>query len=253
MPPPSFRPRFPAAPPPGTPSAHGIESTPDLAAGCSPRTSTGRRTGRRAIDELGAEALLLDDGFQYQRLEKDIEIVLVDALLPFGYDFLVPRGLLREPPRHLARADAIWLTHSDLLRDRDLQAVRARVKELAPEAQQEMERMSGIIQEMGTAYEELKQQLDTKDLEHASKERIAAMNADSKESIARLQADLEAIKIESQEGIEAFHADIQRIRDDFAELAANDKQTAVSAQEDKRAAEAQAAVQTAASPASAQS
>ncbi len=93
-----------------------------------------RRTGRRAVDELGAQALVLDDGFQYQRLEKDIEIVLVDALLPFGYDFLVPRGLLREPPRHLARADAIWLTHSDLLRDRDLQALRARVKELAPEA-----------------------------------------------------------------------------------------------------------------------
>ena len=93
-----------------------------------------RRTGRRAVEDLGAEVLVLDDGFQYQRLEKDIEIVLVDALAPFGYDFLVPRGLLREPPRHLARADAVWVTHSDLVCERDLEAVRARVKELAPGA-----------------------------------------------------------------------------------------------------------------------
>ncbi len=91
-----------------------------------------RRTGRRAIEEFGVEALVLDDGFQYQRLEKDVEIVLVDALAPFGYDFLVPRGLLREPARHLARADAVWITHCDLVRRQDLETVLARVGGLAP-------------------------------------------------------------------------------------------------------------------------
>ena len=70
-----------------------------------------RRTGALAVGQLGATAVVLDDGFQYQRLERDLDIVLVDALLPFGYDALVPRGLLREPVSHLARADAVWLTH----------------------------------------------------------------------------------------------------------------------------------------------
>jgi tetraacyldisaccharide 4'-kinase len=93
-----------------------------------------RRTGRWAVADLGADTLVLDDGFQYQRLVKDHEVVLVDALEPFGYHFLVPRGLLREPLRHLARADAVWITHSDLVRERDLQDVRARVEELAPAA-----------------------------------------------------------------------------------------------------------------------
>jgi tetraacyldisaccharide 4'-kinase len=92
-----------------------------------------RRTGALAL-EKGADALVLDDGFQYQRLERDLDLVLVDALIPFGYDFLLPRGLLREPPSHLARADGVWLTHSDLVRRSDLEALRARVQSLAPGA-----------------------------------------------------------------------------------------------------------------------
>jgi tetraacyldisaccharide 4'-kinase len=93
-----------------------------------------RLTGRLAVERLGADALVLDDGFQYHRLAKDIEIVLVDALAPFGYDFLVPRGMLREPLGHLARADGVWLTHCDLVRRDDLAAICARVQEVAPQA-----------------------------------------------------------------------------------------------------------------------
>lgn len=93
-----------------------------------------RRTGRLAVERLGADVLVLDDGFQYQRLAKDIEIALVDALAPFGYDSLVPRGALREPPRSLARADAIWITHSDLVRESDLRTLRARIEANAPYA-----------------------------------------------------------------------------------------------------------------------
>jgi tetraacyldisaccharide 4'-kinase len=93
-----------------------------------------RRTGAVALEQLGAEALVLDDGFQYQRLARDLDVVLVDALMPFGYDFLVPRGLLREPLEHLRRADSVWLTHSDLVRREDLDPVRARLRELVPGA-----------------------------------------------------------------------------------------------------------------------
>jgi tetraacyldisaccharide 4'-kinase len=93
-----------------------------------------RRTGALALEKLGAEAIVLDDGFQYQRLARDLDIVLVDALLPFGYDLLVPRGLLREPPSHLARAGAVWITHSDLVRKADLAVTRERIRRLAPGA-----------------------------------------------------------------------------------------------------------------------
>ncbi len=93
-----------------------------------------RRTGKVAVERLGVEAIVLDDGFQYQRLVKDAEIALVDALVPFGYDFLVPRGMLREPPRSLTRADAIWITHSDLVRESDLEALRTKIESHAPHA-----------------------------------------------------------------------------------------------------------------------
>jgi tetraacyldisaccharide 4'-kinase len=93
-----------------------------------------RRTGAMAVGSLGADAIVLDDGFQYQRLARDLDIVLVDALAPFGYDALIPRGLLREPVSHLARAHAIWLTHCDLVEPEARAAVRARVRRAAPEA-----------------------------------------------------------------------------------------------------------------------
>jgi tetraacyldisaccharide 4'-kinase len=59
--------------------------------------------------------LLLDDGLQYWKIEKDCEIVLVDALDPFSNGHLFPRGLLRESPEALGRAQAIWITHADLV------------------------------------------------------------------------------------------------------------------------------------------
>jgi len=117
-----------------------------------------RRTGRLAVGKYGLNALVLDDGFQYQRLHRDVDIVLVDALRPFGYDLtadadrlpdrsscaeacptsgtrgLVPSGLLREPPEHLERAHAVWLTHCDLVRGEDLEQVRSWVVSLAPQA-----------------------------------------------------------------------------------------------------------------------
>ena len=58
---------------------------------------------RVAIDELDCQAIVLDDGFQHRRLARDLDIVLLDACEPFGWDHLVPRGYLREPPANLAR------------------------------------------------------------------------------------------------------------------------------------------------------
>ncbi|MGQ9699147.1 MAG: tetraacyldisaccharide 4'-kinase, partial [Armatimonadota bacterium] len=57
--------------------------------------------------------MILDDGFQYWRLHRDLDIVLLDAVEPFGFGYLLPRGLLREPLRHLRRANAVVITQSD--------------------------------------------------------------------------------------------------------------------------------------------
>lgn len=67
---------------------------------------------RRAIAK-GADAIVLDDGFQHRRIARDLDIVLIDATAPFGYGHLLPRGLLRESRRSLRRADLIVLTRSD--------------------------------------------------------------------------------------------------------------------------------------------
>ncbi len=68
------------------------------------------KAGRYAVKRLGCDTIILDDGFQYQKLKHSIEVVLVDATNPFGNGNMLPRGILREPARHLKRADIIFLT-----------------------------------------------------------------------------------------------------------------------------------------------
>jgi tetraacyldisaccharide 4'-kinase len=68
------------------------------------------KAGRYAIKRLGCDTIILDDGFQYQKLKHSLEVVLVDATNPFGNGNMLPRGILREPARNLARADIVFLT-----------------------------------------------------------------------------------------------------------------------------------------------
>lgn len=63
-----------------------------------------------AIQECGAQVILLDDGFQHLKVERDLDILLLDRENPFGYGYLLPRGLLREPRGALQRADLVVLT-----------------------------------------------------------------------------------------------------------------------------------------------
>jgi len=72
------------------------------------------KAGRYAVEQFGCDTLLLDDGFQYWRLGgRRRDIVLVDYQAPFGNGYLLPRGTLREPPDHLARASTIFITKSN--------------------------------------------------------------------------------------------------------------------------------------------
>ncbi len=77
-----------------------------------------------AVEELEAEVLVLDDGFQHRRLARDLDIVLIDALDPFGGGRLLPRGLLREPISSLRRAGVVLLSRADLVSEPDRAAIR---------------------------------------------------------------------------------------------------------------------------------
>ncbi len=70
------------------------------------------KSGRFAIDKWKVDTLLLDDGLQYLHLKHRLDMVLVDRQAPFGNEFLLPRGTLREPPRNLRRASYIFITKS---------------------------------------------------------------------------------------------------------------------------------------------
>lgn len=70
--------------------------------------------GRYAIEKFGCDTLLLDDGYQYWDLRgRRHDVVLIDCQQPFGNEHLLPRGTLREPPSHLARANTVFITKSD--------------------------------------------------------------------------------------------------------------------------------------------
>ena len=82
------------------------------------------KAGRYAIEKFGCDTLLLDDGFQYWKLAgRRRDIVLIDCQAPFGNEYLLPRGTLREPPSHLGRASTIFITKSD----GDTARLRARI------------------------------------------------------------------------------------------------------------------------------
>ena len=89
------------------------------------------KSGRYAIEKFGCDTLLLDDGFQYWKLRgRRQDIVLIDRQQPFGNERLLPRGTLREPPSHLARASTIFITKSDGKTDE----LRRRIAEFNPNA-----------------------------------------------------------------------------------------------------------------------
>jgi len=88
--------------------------------------------GMEAIEEHGADILVLDDGFQHRKLHRDLDIVLIDALGPPDRDHVFPRGSLREPVGGLRRADFVVLTHADLAGREQLASLRAMIERIRP-------------------------------------------------------------------------------------------------------------------------
>ncbi len=90
------------------------------------------KSGRYAINKLGCDTLVLDDGFQYMALKHRLDIVLVDRTNPFGNEHVLPRGILREPIRNINRASFIFITKSN---GSGSDPLRARLRELNPKAE----------------------------------------------------------------------------------------------------------------------
>ena len=78
------------------------------------------------------DVAILDDGFQHWKMARDIEIVTVNAMNPFGNGKLFPRGILREPREALRRASVIVLTHINLVGPDQLSKLKDQIRTLAP-------------------------------------------------------------------------------------------------------------------------
>ncbi len=70
------------------------------------------RSGRMA-QAKGFFPLILDDGFQYLGLYRDVEILIIDSSNPWGNGFLLPAGPLREPLGEVRRAHIVILNRAD--------------------------------------------------------------------------------------------------------------------------------------------
>jgi len=81
--------------------------------------------GRKACTRFSTEFLLLDDGFQYRHLQRDLDIVLLDARCGIEKPWLLPAGPFRELPSSLARAQMVWLTRVEP--GVDIEGLRTRV------------------------------------------------------------------------------------------------------------------------------
>lgn len=87
-----------------------------------------------AIEEFACQTILLDDAFQHRRIHRDLDVVLIDALEPFGFGRVFPRGTLREPLSGLRRAGIVVLSRADMIDQDHRQQIRAKVAKLAPGA-----------------------------------------------------------------------------------------------------------------------
>lgn len=87
------------------------------------------KTGQYAVENFGAQVAILDDGYQHWQLERNMDVVLIDAVNVFGNGHILPRGTLREPLSHLSRADVCLLTKVDQAEPGSIAYIRKKIAE----------------------------------------------------------------------------------------------------------------------------
>jgi len=90
-------------------------------------------TGRFAIDSIGADILILDDGFQHLALQRDLDLVLFSARKGLGNSYVLPGGELREPLAGLERADAFIISNVDTPRKDTVPEIISFLRDRFPE------------------------------------------------------------------------------------------------------------------------
>ncbi len=85
------------------------------------------RSAKLALQNYNAQVIILDDGFQHYRIRRDLDLLVVDCLNPFGEGRLLPRGGLRERPSQASRADMILLTRTNQVTPTTLLDLKARL------------------------------------------------------------------------------------------------------------------------------
>ena len=93
------------------------------------------KMGIEAIENHLSDTVILDDGFQHRRLERNLDIVCIDAAKPFGNGWCIPAGTLREGLGSLKRADIFLITKADLVFSKDkLEKLEKKLKSISPGA-----------------------------------------------------------------------------------------------------------------------
>ncbi len=91
-----------------------------------------RRSAKASFADSSPGLYILDDGFQYWQIARDLDIVLLDSKRPFDNGYPLPRGLLREPKEHLSRAGMVVITRADRLTGDALCDLERQIELLAP-------------------------------------------------------------------------------------------------------------------------
>ncbi len=83
--------------------------------------------GEQILKTHNADVIILDDGFQHWNIKRDLDIVSINVLNPFGNSSLIPRGILREPLASLKRASIVVLTDVNLTPRKELENLKAKI------------------------------------------------------------------------------------------------------------------------------
>lgn len=89
---------------------------------------------RSALQTTGCQVIVLDDAFQHRRIARHLDVVMLDALEPFGFGHVFPRGTLREPVAGLGRAQVVVLSRAPMLPRAERESVRQVVLGYSPRA-----------------------------------------------------------------------------------------------------------------------
>ena len=92
------------------------------------------KNGERAIRDYDVDCLVLDDGFQHLKLKRDLDIVVIDSLNPFGGENLIPSGNLREPLKNLGRADLFIISHCNQSKKQIIKSIYTKLKNVNNDA-----------------------------------------------------------------------------------------------------------------------